>query len=211
MRHSLFSLAMVSLMIIPLHTAQAQSNQNSQDMEESKMETATFGAGCFWCVEAVFQQLKGVNKVTSGYSGGHVKNPAYKEVVSGNTGHAEAVQIDYNPEIISYEEILEVFWKTHDPTTLNRQGPDIGPQYRSVIFYHDQQQKEIAENSKQKMDQSGYFDDPIVTAIEPYKNFYVAEDYHQDFYENNPNQPYCRFNIDPKMEKLQDQFGRYLK
>ncbi|HKL38283.1 MAG TPA: peptide-methionine (S)-S-oxide reductase MsrA [Bacteroidales bacterium] len=180
-------------------------------MENNKLETATFGAGCFWCVEAVFQQLKGVDQVTSGYSGGHVKNPSYKEVTRGNTGHAEAVQLQYDPQKINYEQLLEVFWKTHDPTTLNRQGADIGSQYRSVIFYHNKDQKAIAERNKQKMDESGYFDNPIVTAIEPYKNFYVAENYHQDFYKNNPNQPYCRFNIDPKMEKLQENFGRYLK
>ena len=183
----------------------------SKSLENNQLKTATLGAGCFWCVEAVFQQLKGVKEVTSGYSGGHIKNPSYKEVVRGNTGHAESVQIKYDPNMIGFEKILEVFWKTHDPTTLNRQGPDIGSQYRSVIFYHNQEQKEMAEQSKEKMEQSGYFNDPIVTAIDPYKNFYVAEDYHQDFYKNNPNQPYCRFNIDPKMEKMQEQFGRYLK
>jgi peptide-methionine (S)-S-oxide reductase len=201
----------IAVLAFPTAMSVSQNNQNTQDMENNKLETATFGAGCFWCVEAVFQQLKGVEQVTSGYSGGHVKNPAYKEVTRGNTGHAEAVQIQYDPQKIGYEQLLEVFWKTHDPTTLNRQGADIGPQYRSVIFYHNQDQKAIAEKSKEQMDESGYFADPIVTAIEPYKNFYVAEDYHQDFYKNNPNQPYCRFNIDPKMEKLQEKFGRYLK
>ena len=183
----------------------------SKSLENNQLKTATLGAGCFWCVEAVFQQLKGVKEVTSGYSGGHIKNPSYKEVVRGNTGHAESVQIKYDPNMVGFEKILDVFWKTHYPTTLNRQGADIGPQYRSVIFYHNQEQKEIAEQSKEKMEQSGYFNDPIVTAIDPYRNFYVAEDYHQDFYKNNPNQPYCRFNIDPKMEKMQEQFGRYLK
>lgn len=178
---------------------------------ENRLEAATFGAGCFWCVEAVFQQLKGVKSVTSGYSGGHVKNPAYREVTSGNTGHAEAVQIKFDPEQISFRQLLEVFWKTHDPTTLNRQGPDIGPQYRSVIFYHNDEQKRIAEESKNEMDRSGYYNNPIVTEIEPFTNFYVAEDYHQDYYESNPNQPYCRIWIDPKMKKLQEQFGQYLK
>jgi len=178
---------------------------------QNKLETATFAAGCFWCVEAVFQQIEGVQSVTSGYSGGHVKNPSYKEVTTGKTGHAEAIQIKYDPDKISYGELLEVFWKTHDPTTLNRQGPDIGTQYRSVIFYHNEEQKHIAEGSKKEMDNSGYFNDPIVTEIEPYNNFYVAEDYHQNFYSNNPNQPYCRLRIDPKMEKLQQQFGKYLK
>ncbi len=189
----------------------AQNDKTSEAMGNDQLKTATLGAGCFWCVEAVFQKLKGVEKVTSGYAGGHVKNPSYKEVTRGNTGHAEAVQILYDPQVIGYEQLLEVFWKTHDPTTLNRQGADIGPQYRSVIFYHDEQQKAMAEKSKKQADQSGYFDDPIVTAIEAYTSFYVAEDYHQDFYQNNPNQPYCRFNIDPKMDKLQNQFGRYLK
>jgi len=191
------------------HNQQNQIDKNMDD--KNKLETATFGAGCFWCVEAVFQKLEGIEKVTSGYSGGNVKNPSYREVTNGSTGHAEAVQIKYNPDIISYEQLLEVFWKTHDPTTLNRQGPDIGTQYRSVIFYHNEKQKQIAEQSRQKMDQSGYFSDPVVTEIKQYKNFYVAEDYHQDFYENNPNQPYCRFRIDPKMEKMQQEFGKYLK
>ena len=205
------SMMIMAMLAFPTTMSWSQNYQNTQNMKDNKLETATFGAGCFWCVEAVFQQLKGVEQVTSGYSGGHIKNPSYKEVTRGNTGHAEAIQIQYDPQKIGYEQLLEVFWKTHDPTTLNRQGADIGPQYRSVIFYHDQDQKAIAEKNKQKMDASGYFDDPIVTAIEPYTNFYVAEDYHQDFYKNNPNQPYCRFNIDPKMEKLQQQFGRYLK
>ncbi|MFW5916365.1 MAG: peptide-methionine (S)-S-oxide reductase MsrA [Bacteroidota bacterium] len=178
---------------------------------QNKLETATFGAGCFWCVEAVFQQIQGVKSVTSGYSGGHVKNPSYKEVTTGRTGHAEVIQIKFDPELVSYRKLLEVFWKTHDPTTLNRQGPDIGTQYRSVIFYHSEEQKHIAEASKEEMDNSGYFGDPVVTEIESFKNFYVAEDYHQDFYRNNPNQPYCRLRIDPKMEKLNQQFGRYLK
>ena len=193
-------------------TIAQQQNQKAMNKEnENRLETATFGAGCFWCVEAVFQQLKGVKSVTSGYSGGHVKNPAYREVTSGNTGHAEAVQIKFDPEQISFRQLLEVFWKTHDPTTLNRQGPDIGPQYRSAIFYHNEEQKRIAEESKNEMDRSGYYNNPIVTEIEPFTNFYVAEDYHQDYYESNPNQPYCRMWIDPKMKKLQEQFGQYLK
>ncbi len=189
----------------------AQNDQSYRHMEKTKRETATLAAGCFWCVEAVFEKLKGVENVSSGYSGGEVKNPSYKEVTRGNTGHAEAIQIQYDPHQISYEQLLEVFWRTHDPTTLNRQGADIGPQYRSVIFYHNQEQKKIARESKREMDQSGYFDDPIVTAVEPYQNFYRAEDYHQDFYRKNPNQPYCRINIDPKLDKLRQNFGRYLK
>lgn len=185
--------------------------QNDNTMENKNKETATLGAGCFWCVEAVFQSLKGVESVTSGYSGGNVKNPSYKEVTTGNTGHAEAIQIKFNPDVISYEEILEVFWRTHDPTTLNQQGPDIGSQYRSVIFYHSKEQKKIAEKSKKDADTSGYFDDSIVTSIEPFKNFYVAEEYHQDFYKKNPNQPYCQFRINPKIKKLENEFQEYLK
>lgn len=185
--------------------------QNDNAMENKNKETATLGAGCFWCVEAVFQSLKGVESVTSGYSGGNVKNPSYREVTTGNTGHAEAIQIKFNPDVISYEEILEVFWSTHDPTTLNQQGPDIGSQYRSVIFYHSEEQKKIAEKSKKEADISGNFDDSIVTSIEPFKNFYVAEEYHQDFYKKNPNQPYCQFRINPKIKKLENEFQEYLK
>lgn len=210
MSYRIYILFILLLLVQPL----TGNNQNKKAMDivnQNKLETATFGAGCFWCVEAVFQQLEGVESVTSGYSGGHIKNPSYKEVTTGRTGHAEAVQIKYDPGIISYRELLEVFWKTHDPTSLNRQGPDIGTQYRSAIFYHNEEQKRTAEKSKKEMNQSGYFNDPIVTYIEPYANFYVAEDYHQDFYKNNPNQPYCRLRIDPKMEKLQQQFGKYLK
>jgi peptide-methionine (S)-S-oxide reductase len=205
------SIFLLVLFLFSFNNCTAQDKKQKETMSEQKLETATLGAGCFWCVEAVFQQLKGVESVQSGYSGGHVKNPAYREVTSGNTGHAEAVQIKYNPDIISFKAILDVFWKTHDPTTLNRQGPDIGTQYRSAIFYHNEEQKKVAEQSKKEMNESGYFSDPIVTEIKPYENFYVAEDYHQDFYEKNPNQPYCRFRIDPKIDKLQQQFGKYLK
>jgi peptide-methionine (S)-S-oxide reductase len=193
--------------------AKGQNEQKTYKMAQNSLETekATFGAGCFWCVEAVYQQIQGVKSVESGYSGGHVTNPTYKEVTTGKTGHAEVVQITYDPKKIGYTELLEVFWKTHDPTTLNRQGPDMGTQYRSVIFYHSTRQKRLAEQSKKEMERSGYFDDPIVTAIQPYKNFYVAEDYHQNFYQNNSGQPYCRIRIDPKMKKLQQEFGKYLK
>src|SRR6056297_3899649 len=197
--------------VLTFENVQSINNSKTMNEQNNELKTATLAAGCFWCVEAVFQNLKGVEKVVSGYSGGHVKNPSYREVSNGTTGHAEAIQLQYNSSVISFEQILDVFWKTHDPTTLNRQGPDIGTQYRSVIFYHNEEQKHIAEGSKKEMDNSGYFNDPIVTEIEPYNNFYVAEDYHQNFYSNNPNQPYCRLRIDPKMEKLQQQFGKYLK
>ncbi|NEM96386.1 peptide-methionine (S)-S-oxide reductase MsrA [Pontibacter burrus] len=175
------------------------------------METATFGNGCFWCTEAVFQQLKGVDKVESGYAGGHVENPTYEQVCSATTGHAEVLQITYDPKQISYEELLRVFWETHDPTTLNRQGNDVGPQYRSVIFYHNEEQKQLAENYKLALDQSGAFDDPIVTAIEPLTNYYPAEKYHQDYFLRNGSQPYCAFVVRPKVEKFRKVFKDKLK
>ncbi len=170
-------------------------------------EVATLGAGCFWCVEAVFQRLKGVQKVVSGYAGGHVDNPTYEQVCSGATDHAEVVQITFDPEQISFAELLEVFWRTHDPTTLNRQGADVGTQYRSVIFSHDDEQKRIAEKSKQATDASGLWQNPIVTEIATFTKFYPAESYHQNYYLDNPNQPYCRVVIDPKMRKLLQEFS----
>lgn len=179
--------------------------------ENNREAVATFGAGCFWCVEAVFLDLKGVKSVESGYSGGHVENPTYKQVCSGNTGHAEVVQITYDPNEISYEELLEVFWKTHDPTTLNRQGNDVGTQYRSSIFYHNEEQKQLAETYKQKLDASGAYTDPIVTEIVPFEKFYKAEDYHQNYYNQNEYQPYCSFVIRPKVEKFRQVFGDKLK
>lgn len=177
-----------------------------------KVDTATFGTGCFWCTEAVFEQLNGVLKVTSGYSGGQVKNPTYKQVCDGNTGHAECVQIQYEPEKISYDELLEVFWQVHDPTTLNRQGADVGTQYRSAIFYHNEAQKEKAEHYKKELNDSGAFKNPIVTEISPASQFYAAEDYHQEYYQNNKNaNPYCAVVIRPKLEKFQKVFGKKLK
>jgi len=183
---------------------QASSNQMNN-------ETAIFGNGCFWCTEALFQQLEGVSSVQSGYSGGHVENPTYEEVCEKTTGHAEAIKVVYDPSKISFDELLEVFWQTHDPTTLNRQGNDVGPQYRSVIFYMNEDQKKKAEFYKEKLGKSGAFDNPIVTAIEPYKNFYVAENYHQNYYKLNGSQPYCYFVIRPKMEKFQKVFAAKLK
>jgi peptide-methionine (S)-S-oxide reductase len=169
-------------------------------------ETTTLGAGCFWCVEAVFQELKGVKRVVSGYAGGTTENPTYYAVCSGTTGHAEVIQVTFDPTVIAFEELLEVFWRTHDPTTLNRQGPDVGTQYRSAIFYHSEQQREIAEKSKGETDASGLWPNPIVTEITPFTNFYAAEDYHQNFYRANPYQPYCTFMIDPKMRKFRKEF-----
>ncbi|MFT3700912.1 MAG: peptide-methionine (S)-S-oxide reductase MsrA [Agriterribacter sp.] len=174
-------------------------------------EVATFGTGCFWCSEAIFQQLKGVTKVTSGYSGGTVANPTYEEVCTKNTGHAEVVQVVFDPSVITYDELLEVFWKTHDPTTLNRQGNDIGTQYRSVIFYHNQEQKQKAEKYRDELGKSGAWTNPIVTAIEPYKNFYAAENYHQDYYRLNGKEPYCQYVIAPKLEKFEKVFKDKLK
>ncbi|MFX1578914.1 MAG: peptide-methionine (S)-S-oxide reductase MsrA [Promethearchaeota archaeon] len=170
------------------------------------METATFGSGCFWCTEAVFQQLKGVSSVVSGYSGGHVENPTYQQVCTGRTGHAEVCQIQFDPEQISYEELLEVFFNTHDPTTLNRQGNDVGTQYRSVIFYHSEEQRETAERVKAELDNSGDWKNPIVTEIVPFEGFYKAEDYHQNYYRNNPNAGYCRLIIAPKLNKFEKVF-----
>ncbi|MCU7495152.1 MAG: peptide-methionine (S)-S-oxide reductase MsrA [Ignavibacteria bacterium] len=182
---------------------------NSQNERESgnKYEVATFGEGCFWCTEAVFQRLNGVIKVESGYSGGIVKDPTYREVCSGQTGHAEVSRITYDPDKISYVELLEVFWKTHDPTTLNRQGADVGTQYRSVIFYHNDEQKRLALEYKRKLEEEKIWDDPIVTEISPAREFYMAEEYHQNYYNNNTAQPYCTFVITPKLEKFRKVFS----
>lgn len=177
----------------------------------SKFETATFGSGCFWCTEAIFERLKGVIKVESGYSGGTIDNPTYEEVCSGSTGHAEVTQITFDPSVISYEELLGVFWKTHDPTTPNRQGNDIGSQYRSVIFYHNDKQKKLAERYKEELEKAGVWDKPIVTEISPFTRFFKAEDYHQNYFENNPAQPYCSFVIAPKVEKFEKVFKDKLK
>lgn len=186
-------------------------SMNTNDNQTgNKYEEATLGAGCFWCVEAIFQRVKGVVKVESGYSGGHVENPTYKQVVRGNTGHAEVARLTYDPEMISFEEILEVFWHTHDPTTLNRQGADVGPQYRSAIFYHNEEQKRIAHESREKTEKSGLWDDPIVTEISPLKNYYKAEDYHQNYYNNNPNAGYCSVVIAPKIKKFKKDFPHLL-
>ncbi len=176
-----------------------------------KTDTATFGEGCFWCTEAFFQRLDGVYKVLSGYGGGFVENPTYEQVCDKNTGHAELCRIIYDPKKITYDELLEVFWKTHDPTTLNQQGNDVGPQYRSVIYYHNEEQKTKAEHYKTELDKSGAWNRPIVTTIEPFKNFYPAENYHQNYYNDNQNQGYCRFVIAPKLEKFEKAFKSKFK
>ena len=176
-----------------------------------KYETVTLGAGCFWCVEAIYSRVNGVISVTSGYSGGHVENPTYNDVCTGTTGHAEVIQVVYDPAVIPLAKILEIYFKTHDPTTMNRQGADIGTQYRSVIFYRNEEQKKVAEEIKAMLDKSGIWKDPIITIIEPFKNFYKAESYHQDYFENNSKQPYCQMVINPKVEKFEKLFKDYLK
>ena len=202
------------LFIISFQQVNAQTkNQESKAgiNKKGKLMKATFGSGCFWCTEAVFELVNGVQSVVSGYAGGTTENPTYEEICTGSTGHAEVVQITYDNEIISYEELLEIFWKTHDPTSLNRQGNDVGTQYRSGIFYHNEEQKQLAENYKTELDKSGAWDKPIVTEIVPLATFYKAEDYHQDYYEKNPNQGYCAFVIAPKIEKFEKVFKNKLK
>lgn len=179
--------------------------------QNKRIEKATLGSGCFWCTEAIFSRINGIKSAIPGYSGGQMKNPSYREVCTGNTGHAEVIQVEYDTTIISYAEILKIFWNTHNPTTLNRQGADVGTQYRSIIFYHSEEQKEIAEQLKRELDNEKIWDDSIVTAIEEYKNFYSAEDYHNDYYANNPNEGYCRFVIAPKVEKFEKVFKDYLR
>ncbi len=175
------------------------------------LEKATLGGGCFWCTEAVYLELKGVVDVKPGYSGGHVKNPSYKEVCTGTTGHAEVVQVTFDPDVVSFSDILEVFFMTHDPTTLNRQGNDVGPQYRSVIFYHNEAQKEIAEKVIDLFEKEKVYDKPIVTQVEPFEKFYEAEDYHQNYYNRNKGQGYCQYVITPKLEKFRKIFKDQLK
>ncbi|MFD2289103.1 peptide-methionine (S)-S-oxide reductase MsrA [Pedobacter petrophilus] len=194
--------------ILVLLTVLSISQANAQTKKTGK---ATFGMGCFWCTEAIFQRLKGVTAVKSGYEGGQLANPTYEEVCTGNTGHAEVLQITYNPMEISYDELLEVFWKSHDPTTLNRQGADTGTQYRSVIFYHTPQQKALADKYKAELNKTNAYGKKVVTAIEAAKPFYVAESYHQNYFNKNGNESYCRLVIQPKIEKLEKIFKSKLK
>ena len=215
---TLLSALFITLLV--LGTVRCRETQPVNKMKETessmnnisvKTDTATFGQGCFWCAEAIFERVKGVESVISGYAGGHTPNPSYEQVCNGNTGHAEVVQIIYNPDVISYDDLLKIFWKTHDPTTLNRQGADVGEQYRSIILYHNEQQKEKAEYYKKELDKSGAWDKPIVTQIVPFTKFYNAEDYHQNYFEKNPNQGYCSFVIAPKVEKFEKVFKDKLK
>jgi len=178
----------------------------STTASNAKLETATFGEGCFWCTEAVYQRLRGVKSVVSGYSNGQVDKPTYEQVCSGRTGHAEVIQVTFDPAQISFDDLLKVFWQTHDPTTLNQQGHDVGTQYRSAVFYHNEDQHRVAEAYKKQLDKSGAFKKPIVTEITPIKNFFPAEGYHQDYFNQNPNQQYCQFVIRPKVEKFNKEF-----
>ena len=180
-------------------------------METKKLETATLAAGCFWCVEAVFDDLRGVESVESGYSGGHAINPTYQQVCSETTGHAEVIQLKFDPNVITFKEILQVFFAVHDPTTLNRQGNDVGSSYRSAIFYHDENQKQIAEETIKEVEAEGVYDDPIVTEVKPFDKFYIAEDYHQEYFANNPTQPYCAAVVAPKVAKFRQKFVSRLK
>lgn len=193
------------------NTVMIQKDETVAVQSAANLDTVTFGTGCFWCTEAVFQQVEGVISVESGYAGGHVDNPTYEQVGTGATGHAECLNIVYDSTKVSYDELLEMFWQSHDPTTPNRQGNDVGPQYRSVIFYHNQHQKDVAEQYKAKLDKSGAFAKPIVTTLEPMTKFYKAENYHQDYYNQNGNQPYCQFVVRPKVEKFKKVFKDKLK
>ncbi len=202
---------LVILLVLAGHSYGSNYGYYEKNKEMNKVEVATFGAGCFWCVEEIFQNLAGVEKVVSGYTGGHVKNPTYKQVCTGKTGHVEVAQIHFDPGVISFEELLEVFWQTHDPTTPDRQGNDVGPHYKSAVFYHDEEQKRLAEFYKKRLNESGAFQDPVITEIRPFEKLYIAEDYHQDYYQLNPYLPYCTFVIKPKLEKFKKAFADKLK
>ena len=210
-------LTILSFLLLAMagNTQKKVINNHTQDMTNLEsnpgLQVATFASGCFWCTEAIFQNVDGVEKVVSGYMGGKVKNPTYKEVCTGQTGHAEVIQLTYDPKKVSYDELLEIFWKTHDPTTLNRQGADVGTQYRSAIFYHNDEQKQLAEKYKKKLTEAEVFDQPIVTEITPASVFYKAEDYHQNYYNLNGDAPYCAMVIQPKVEKFKKVFKEKLK
>jgi len=216
MRTKLVSVLVLGLVFLaiscrPANEPPAVSLKQAPSVPAEHVELATFGNGCFWCTEAVFSRLKGVQSVKSGYSGGSVKNPTYGQVCSETTGHAEVVQIAFDPAVIAYEDLLAVFFQTHDPTTLNRQGADVGSRYRSAIFYHSDEQKQTAEQAKKALDEAKVFSDPIVTEITPASEFYVAENYHQEYFEHNGSQPYCQVVIRPKLAKLQAVFRDKLR
>jgi peptide methionine sulfoxide reductase msrA/msrB len=206
------SLAVLLPFAAPAH-AKAADKSEAPPIETPKeeLQTATFGSGCFWCTEAVFQLVQGVKSAVSGFSGGRMKNPTYRDVLTGMTGHAEVVQVTFDPKVVSYKDLLEIFWRTHDPTTLNQQGPDVGSQYRSVVFYHTDEQKQLAAHYKQRVDESTLFRSPVVTQISPFEAFYPADAYHQEYYDNNGRQPYCKRYIGPKLAKFKKIFQEKLK
>lgn len=203
-----YTVTVISVMLIAVVTIFGTEEQpvTMENKNEAALEKATFGAGCFWCVEAIFQEIDGVASVVSGYSGGSIKNPSYKEVCTGRTGHAEVIQIEFDPEIVSYETLLEAFFLSHDPTQLNRQGADVGTQYRSVIYYHTRSQQMLAEEKKRQLNATHAYESPVVTEISAFDVFYPAEDYHQDYYAANPTQPYCARVVGPKLEKFRKVF-----
>jgi peptide-methionine (S)-S-oxide reductase len=208
--NKLFLSVLFIITIITTNNAQSKTINKSFKMSE-QIEVATLANGCFWCTEAIFQRLNGVKSVTSGFSGGTVKNPAYREVITGRTGHAEAIEIKFNPAIISFQEILDVFFSTHDPTTLNRQGYDVGTQYRSAVFYHSEAQKQITEEFIKVLTKAKVFENPIVTEVTKFDAFYKAEEYHQNYYNNNKNQNYCKLVINPKLDKFIKKYKHKLK
>jgi peptide-methionine (S)-S-oxide reductase len=203
------SVALLTVCLVISNMGQDEPATSSS--KETSLEKATFGSGCFWCSEAVFQQLKGVGSVRSGYAGGHTQDPTYKSVCGGTTGHAEVIQVEYDPTVVTFETLLEVFWKSHDPTTLNRQGNDTGTQYRSIILYHNDKQKALAESYKRKLDDARVFPDPIVTQIERFTRWYPGEENHQDYFSANPTQGYCQVIIAPKVAKIREIFSSQLK
>lgn len=207
-----YTLAIIGAVLLGAMTifGTEKKQETMSDLSDAALEKATFGAGCFWCVEAMFEDIKGVSSVVSGYSGGHVKNPSYKEVCTGRTGHAEVIQLTYDPDVVSFETLLEAFFLSHDPTQLNRQGADVGTQYRSVIYFHSATQEMLAKAAKKKLNDEKAFDNPVVTEISEFELFYPAEDYHQDYYSANPNQPYCSRVVGPKLEKFRKVFKENL-
>ncbi len=206
----LFAVISIYLSVSGFTKYENKNKQMTTQKTHTAMVTATFGGGCFWCIEAIFSGMNGVDLSISGFAGGHVKNPTYEQVVTGSTGHAEVVQVHYNPDVISYVKLLEVFFSVHDPTTLNRQGNDIGTQYRSAIFFHNQEQEDLANKVISRLNQDGIYDDPIVTEVTPLEAFYQASDYHQNYFERNPNQGYCQMVIRPKVEKFRKTFEHLL-
>ena len=209
MKKAIFLMWFVALAFVSCGKQTANQEFNNVKQTDTTMKEAIFGGGCFWCTEAIFQKTKGVESVKPGYAGGDIKNPTYEQVSTGNTGHAEVVKVTYDPDVISYNDLLLIFFKTHDPTTLNRQGADVGPQYRSAVFYTDEEQKKLAQDMIRKLEQEKVWKDPIVTEVSPVKNFTVAEDYHHDYYKSNKNAPYCQVVINPKLKKFKTQFQEF--